>query len=397
MWPVMLQNRRMSPRSPSDAQKHLVALYAEVAADLGTLVPGIVDEIRRQIPEYDAVDRAEHELGVTGQYRGLLAGLSERRPPNAEEVDRARVLGQRRAREGMTLASTVSAFHIGYREMWNVILARSSSAELLPLVDLVWTWVQRASSAAAEAFEETTRLEDAARTTLLLRLLNGLYGGMPQGADLESTARALGFEPAEDFRVVVSPSEAWEPARLNGFRRQLSRDRRGAVGYSEVRGASLVTISQGVAAEELVGMLRAHCADVAVGVGLRRTGLPGAAASATDAEESLAYGRWRGSDRVVWFERDWLSVTLFQREARLAPLLQPERGASNLQGDAAEAVGGLLDNGFSFSATGRALHLHPNTVRYRVERWQQLTGWDVKTRQGLLRSIAALGLHRRPR
>lgn len=123
-------------------------------------------------------------------------------------------------------------------------------------------------------------------------------------------------------------------------------------------------------------------------------GLPGAAASATDAEESLAYGRWRGGDRVVRFERDWLSITLFQREARLEPLLRPERGASSLHGDAAVAVGGLLDNGFSFSATGRALHLHPNTVRHRVERWQQLTGWDVRTRQGLLRSIAALGLNR---
>ena len=398
---MALHNRRMAPSSNSATQQHFVALCEEVSADLSRLVPGIVDEIRRQVPEYDAVDRTQHEVGVTEQYRGLLAGLSERRPPNADEVARARSLGQRRAREGLTLAATMSAYHIGYREMWNVILTRTASpeqslsSELLPLVDLVWTWVQGASSAAAEAFEETARLEDAARTTLLLRLLNGIYGGMPQHADLELTARALGFDPVKDFRVVVTPSESWESARLNGFRRQLAKGARGAVAHSEVRGTSLVTISQGLPAEELVAMLREQCADIAGGVGLQRAGLPGAADSATDAEESLVYGRARGGDRVVWFEHDWLAITLFQREARLEPLLRPDRGESSLHGDAAVAVAGMLDNGLSFSAAGRALHLHPNTVRYRIERWEQLTGWDVKTRHGLLRSIAALGLARR--
>lgn len=399
---MTLHNRRMTPSSNSATQQHFVALCEEVSADLSRLVPGIVDEIRRQVPEYDAVDRTQHEVGVTEQYRGLLAGLSERRPPNADEVARARSLGQRRAREGLTLAATMSAYHIGYREMWNVILTRTTSpeqslsSELLPLVDLVWTWVQRASSAAAEAFEETTRLEDAARTTLLLRLLNGIYGGAPQHADLELTARGLGFDPAKDFQVIVSPSESWEPDRLNGFRRQLARNLRGAVAHSEVRGTSLVTIVQGLPAEDLVAMLRAQCADLVVGVGLQRAGLPGAADSAIDAEESLVYGRARGGDRVVWFDREWLAITLFQREARLEPLLRPDLGASSLHGDAAAAVGGMLDNGLSFSATGRALHLHPNTIRYRIERWEQLTGWDVKTRHGLIRSIAALGLARPP-
>ena len=55
----------------------------------------------------------------------------------------------------------------------------------------------------------------------------------------------------------------------------------------------------------------------------------------------------------------------------------------------------LLDRDLDRRAAADVLHLHPNTVRYRVERWHQLTGWDVRTRQGLIRSIAALGLARR--
>jgi len=383
------------------AHERFVALCAEVTTELDRLVPGIVAEIRRQIPEYDPVDLAEHQAGVKEQYLGLLRGLSEGRPPNGEELARARALGQRRAEEGLTLQAVMSAYHIGYRAIWNAILKRStgragsSSAELLGQVELVWTWVQGASSAAAQAYEQAARLEGAARTTLLLRLLNGIYSGAARHADLESTARALGYDPARDFRVLVSPAESWEPLGIGGFRRQLTRMSRSGVAHVETRGTSFVTISQGMPADALIAMLQGHSSDLAVGVGLERTGLAGAGESAAEAEDTLAFARTMSTNRVVWFERDWLSVTLFQREARLAPLLEPARGAATLHSDAAMAVRGFIDHGFSFSATGRALHLHPNTIRYRIERWEQLTGWDLKTAQGLSRSIAALGLARR--
>jgi len=38
------------------------------------------------------------------------------------------------------------------------------------------------------------------------------------------------------------------------------------------------------------------------------------------------------------------------------------------------------------------MHLHPNTVKYRLERWRQLTGWDARTWDGLSASMLALGL-----
>jgi hypothetical protein len=391
------------PEQPfsSQSQNHVVELCNEVAHDLSRLVPGIVDAIRHEVPGYDAVDRAEQEGSVTEQYQGLLMGLSERRPPNSVEVGQARSLGQRRAEEGLPVQAMISAYHIGYREMWNVILRRASTAaglrnsELLALVDVVWTWVERASAAAADAYEVATRLEDAARTTLILRLLNGIYGGVAQYSDLGQTARALGFDPTEAFRVIVSPSESWAPSQLAELRHDLARAPRGAFIHAESRGTSLVIISQGTSAEELVVAILRQSLDLPIGVGLERVGLAGAADSAVDAEEALLYARGLRESRVVWFERDWLAITLLHREDRLAPLLTPDREISSLHEDAAVAVRGFIDNGFSFSAAGRALHLHSNTVRYRLDRWQQLTGWDVKTEQGLLRSIAALELARR--
>lgn len=35
---------------------------------------------------------------------------------------------------------------------------------------------------------------------------------------------------------------------------------------------------------------------------------------------------------------------------------------------------------------------HPNTVTYRLERWAELSGWDARSFDGLLRSVIALRL-----
>jgi DNA-binding PucR family transcriptional regulator len=43
-------------------------------------------------------------------------------------------------------------------------------------------------------------------------------------------------------------------------------------------------------------------------------------------------------------------------------------------------------NSFSVTATARTLNLHPNTVKYRLDRWTQLTGWDPRVLRGLLNS-----------
>ena len=43
-------------------------------------------------------------------------------------------------------------------------------------------------------------------------------------------------------------------------------------------------------------------------------------------------------------------------------------------GDLLETLIGFSDHGGSIEATGRALFVHPNTVRYRIRRIQEITG-----------------------
>jgi DNA-binding PucR family transcriptional regulator len=44
----------------------------------------------------------------------------------------------------------------------------------------------------------------------------------------------------------------------------------------------------------------------------------------------------------------------------------------------------------SATAAARSLHVHPNTLTYRLDRWHRLTGWDPRTFDGLERSMLVL-------
>jgi sugar diacid utilization regulator len=41
----------------------------------------------------------------------------------------------------------------------------------------------------------------------------------------------------------------------------------------------------------------------------------------------------------------------------------------------------------------KPLYLHPNTVTYRLDRWQHLTGWNPRSLDSLLNSVVGLNLY----
>ncbi|MDX3853722.1 helix-turn-helix domain-containing protein [Streptomyces sp. AK02-01A] len=386
-------DRSDGPVESADWQP-IAELCAAVAADLPGLVPGIADVIRREVPEYAVVPRVAHEIGIAEQYRGLLTGLASRRGPSREEHERAKALGQRRAGEGLPAQALISAYHVGYREMWNVLLSRAndgdarSSGRLVCLVGPVWSWVQEASSAAVQAFGDAVRAEDAAQLGLAYRFLNALYAPPSARGEVAHLARALAFDPTGEFQAVCAPASAWTDDQLIAMRRRF------AGGPGVVRcvghGSSMTVMTQGLSAGALVAAMAEANPGTPVGIGLRRPGTDGAAASLVDAEEALDLAGELGG--TVAFEHQWMLATLVPRGGRLIPLLKRGREVAADHPDLASAVHTFADNGFSLTAASRVMHLHANTVKYRLDRWQQLTGWDVHTWEGLSSSKVALGL-----
>ncbi|MFF3288294.1 PucR family transcriptional regulator [Streptomyces sp. NPDC003023] len=71
---------------------------------------------------------------------------------------------------------------------------------------------------------------------------------------------------------------------------------------------------------------------------------------------------------------------------RLARLLDPLEAAPELL----ETLTGYLAHGQSRKRTATALHVHPNTVDYRLRRLTELTGLDVRDPVCVVRLTAAL-------
>jgi sugar diacid utilization regulator len=128
--------------------------------------------------------------------------------------------------------------------------------------------------------------------------------------------------------------------------------------------------------------------DVASGIGLPRQGPDGALRSVVDAAQAFAVSGRRG--RPVRFADEWVDATLLAAADALHDVCARAVEVARRSPHLADAVRAFADEGLSVVGAARALHVHANTVIYRLERWQHLTGWDARTFLGLSRSIAAL-------
>ncbi|MDX2649113.1 helix-turn-helix domain-containing protein [Streptomyces sp. PA03-1a] len=370
----------------------LSALYRWATQEVGDLVPAIVDDIRGQVGSFEAMPRAEHEEAVLEQYQAFLASLQERRAPTGREIEAARELGRRRARQFVPMESVITGFHIGYRHLWSMLRQEAGNRQtaallaLLELVDQTWAWVQHMCGAVADGYSETSRGRETALVELRHRFVEALYADGAQGEDGLCMARALDFDPYASFQAACAPVEAWSDTHFDLLRRKLHAN--GGTLHAVIHGERVVILAQGMIIADAGELLPAGVDPVA-GIGMPRAGLAGAAESIGDAERALVVARERGC--TVSFDDKWLIATLLPQRDRLAPLVRSTVPRSHPR--LAEAVLAFAHNGFSISASAAVLHLHPNTVSYRLDRWHHHTGWDPRSWDGLARSLAAIVLY----
>jgi DNA-binding PucR family transcriptional regulator len=99
---------------------------------------------------------------------------------------------------------------------------------------------------------------------------------------------------------------------------------------------------------------------------------------------------WPGAPRPVAAE-ELLPERLLNGDDAAGKLLV-ERGYRRLADgppSLLDTVATYLDLGRSLEGTARALFVHPNTVRYRLRRVSDITGWDpADPRQGFVLQVA---------
>lgn len=367
-----------------------------VAEDGDRVTEHVVRCIEDEIPAYRAlgtVPGTDLRSSVRRNLEMMFFGLAEHRRPSADELRIRRELGHRRAMQGHPVDALLQAYHVGYRELWLELVDQAkqdgsaAQAQMLTAATTFWGWIQEITNAVADAYDETARGRETLAAGTRQRFVDLTVSGDLDSEELTELTTTLGFSAEGIFRATVARPEGLEGSELMRLQREL----RGARGIHQciVRGHEIVLLSQDAFLDQIrTAIGRVLPQDTAVGVGVARPGLAGARLSLADAERALALALRR--KRTVLFEDEWLPALIVRSQQQLQALLSPGLEVARRQPHLSETVRAFAEAGFSVSETARRLSLHPNSVTYRLGRWQQLTGWDPRSFSGLSNSIAAL-------
>ena len=374
-------------RAPTavEANERLRAAYRDVAAFLEPRVEGIVadvnDLLREQIPVYGAEAPGTLRPNIRAILDIALHELRQGRGPDATDAEAITTLARRWASEGRPLDQR--SFQLGARRV-AVTVARHAAElnlddhALFAMQGAVWDWATMCAAILADAqrdHEVAAARRDAAHRANFLR---DLAAGGITAERLTQEAEALGLDVDQPyFAVRAQCANATSAAMLEVHIRRS--------GATEDRHALQVVLGDRLLA--VVPQVPAEYEGVKLAVG-PATLLQEANASFAEAAEALATAQAFGINGVVDLgtlgplplvtQGDTLAERLSERHFRELDA----RGPSGLELE--ETVRALLDKDRNIEATASELHLHRNSIRYRVRRFCELTGLDLRRTEDLV-------------
>lgn len=352
----------------SDRDRFL-RLLLERGGDPG-LVESTVRVARGESDLVAALPEEETRRHTRALLHGVLAALENGGEPGAEVLAAAGRLGSDRARQGVPVADFLDGFQAGRAHLVRALIAEGRRLEVpagalldgVTRIDEITTvLVHRMVHAHRVAELEMARTTREGRAQMLRRLLRG-----------EPAPVLAPLDPAASYHCVVS--DVSDPAVAARLETVLTAAGPGLCGLVDGRFAALVARLPEPAPDGplLVAAPPARPADVAPLYGLgHRVLRAGGAAGLT--------GLRRLTDLSL------LTVTAAEPElGRLLAggLLGGLDGDDPFHRQLAGTALAYLDHGGRIEPTAAALHVHGNTVKYRVRRLQELTGRPLTDPEG---------------
>ena len=388
-------------------------LYARVQARLPSLARRMIQTFLDELPIYRLLPREQLDGEVTRiaeeNLRVFFATLMEDRSPTLEELAEPRASAARRAQERVPLDAVLAAYHIGGRIGWAELVAEArqpeETAELVAAADRVLRYIAEVTGAVATAYLEERQSihgeeRDAAR---------GLSAALLAGQETAALAARLGVTLAPSYVVLALELGANRDEQTAGVagavaaRRKVRRvqERLDAAAGAPVLGLLDADGGTVLLPQDAAGQLEALVQDLATAAGadvraaaaqpVSCEDLPSAVEQARDVLHlSARLGRPPGLYRLrdVLLEYQLTRPSVAQRGLR--QLLEPlERNPDLLL-----TLDAYLAEDTDRRRTAAALHVHPNTLDYRLKRIVELTGLDPATTSGLQLLAAASAARR---
>jgi hypothetical protein len=379
-------------RAGGRADEEWAQLVRAVRADLPACVEKTV-ESARSLRSYDDVGIPVIREIMRHSYEAVLDGLEERRGPGSQDDGVIfETGGERRARQGVVIREMLTLWRIALENLYE--LARRVAADspgrdalLLEFLELALAWDDFAMVHAAEGHRRGelshARERQHAQTNFVRRVLSGVASA----AEIHAAVDDLGLDPGGLYHAVrARPLPTFDIAAIEQYL--------GANGLVR-RGNGLIALIDGDACG-LVASLPGTPAPLAVGRS-DPARLPDMESAFRQAGRALETALNLGVKGVFGFDE----LSIYPAIAAdpdvggvmLARYVEPVEAAA---GGAAilTTVEHYLANDRSVDLTAKDLGVHSNTVRQRLERFEQTTGQSLRETETLVELYWALE-HRR--
>jgi len=357
---------------------------AAVRNELGPLADGIIEAVRAASPIYGEVFGSPEgmalRLGVEQAIRAFLDAVERGERPASETDELWRMLGEAEYQAGRSLEDLRAAFRSGIRAAWRgaaevATRAGVSAPATISLAEAIFVYGDELATDVVEGYLRIQSDDAGERERRRRRLAAALLD--PAGHDPEAVARAaeLAHWPLPRALAVVAIGGE-DPAALA---RRLDLD---VLNGSDGDGSWLV-LPDPDAPGRGAAVDRALAAEPAA---------IGPTVAITDAHRSLRWARLalavvpasdgpvRAVDHlaelIVFQDRDLAGLLV---RSRLAPLDDLPAGERERL---IETLAAWLAHQRHTPTIARELHVHPQTVRYRIANLRQLLGDAMDTGDG---------------
>lgn len=343
--------------------------------DLARIAIARMDET---LPWYRAMPAESRSwVGLVAQ-AGIAAFVEWFKHPERRHTITGEVFGTapRELARTISLQQTVELVRITIEvveEATESIAAPDSAAELR---EAVLIYAREVAFAAADVYAQAAEARGAWDARLEAMVVDALVRGEADEA-LRSRAAALGWGSPDSVTVVIGTPPDDEPeAVVDGVRRAAKHA--GLEVLAAVQGDRLVAVLGG--APDPMRASRALLAQFGPGpvvIGPSSSDLMAATRSARDAIAGLRACRARTALPRPVLASDLLPERAIDGDPGARRQLIDEIYTPLVEAGGAliETLGAYLEQAGSLEATGRTLYVHPNTVRYRLRRVGEVTGY----------------------
>jgi hypothetical protein len=384
--------------TPPLRNPEIVALARSLMERRQEIADGMAERIRREVGFYrsGAVSLDDLRSSCDRNLEMILWPLVN---PSPVDLRPPQETGRRRARQRAPLPEVMAAYRVGFRFVWETLVAeahergRTSSEALVAAASALWVGNDEYTDAMATAYREVLtadlRHDERERTAMVEALLDGTVSGA------SST-----WEMAELLRLPASPEYVVVAAEVSDLAREALPGIEGRLIRKDIASAWQLRpeIQVGIACLKNPVKLDALVATLCqvnagrVGVSPPYPALEHTSGALRLARLSLAASR---PGAVTVFDSAPLSVTAASASevmprvvtAIFGPLLELRPDDRDILLETLEA---WRDNNGSAAAAGEKLFCHPNTVRHRLRRVETLTGSSLSDPRAISELCLAL-------